>query len=462
MGQLKVVRVDQSGTLENHILPMKALMKSLHAREILALGVTSFEQSEQRRIATPMLLPRGQSIYVSFGNIKAVIKSDSVTALEPQLQVVSGWLHDMGDFLSKYGVSSEQSFQLFCLEDILREMCDTFDRRMMIFRPLVNSLLLEVDSSLDASDGFQRLLPLKDALYEFEIAIKEAQRCILDILDNKEDMQLLMQIAPPIKYLDQQSSQAAALEDSINPDDAESILENYALRLSHSLNDILYLQQKLGSRQDVVELGMQIQRNRLLWANLHLSVMAVCMGFCTTLAGFFGMNIVHGLEQEPYAFLTVVSGSVGMALLLQQMIMRVVGNSSSIDKEHFAERRRLNNVLEDLPAVDMATKRAFSFAQKPRSKSKSISQEEFLVLLDKAKNTSPAEKQDTFVAITELFSSSVDRNSKMKGKEFGEDRGQDIVDDDWHNRDEFSGVVPAPRKASRSTGRLPTETQKKP
>lgn len=75
---------------------------------------------------------------MSMGNIKAIIKTDSVTALEPHLpgmrlhvvvastgfikeySVVSGWLHEIGDFLSKYGVSSEQSFQLFCLEDILR------------------------------------------------------------------------------------------------------------------------------------------------------------------------------------------------------------------------------------------------------------------------------------------------------------------------------------------------------
>lgn len=186
LGQLYVSCVDQNGSIESKTLPIKQLMKSMHAREILALGVTSSEKSEQqRRIATPLLLPRGHSIYVSFGNIKAIIKPSSVTALEPHLPVVSTWLNDMGDFLAKYGVSSEQSFQLFCLEDILREMCDTFDRRMVIFGPLVNSLLLEVDSSLDASEGFQKLIPLKDALYEFEMAVKEAQRCILDILDNE-------------------------------------------------------------------------------------------------------------------------------------------------------------------------------------------------------------------------------------------------------------------------------------
>lgn len=44
------------------------------------------------------------------------------------------------------------------------------------------------------------------------------------------------------------------------------------------------------------------------------------------------MNIVNGLETQPYAFLAVVSGSIGMALVLQQLIMRVVGNSSKIDR----------------------------------------------------------------------------------------------------------------------------------
>ena len=44
------------------------------------------------------------------------------------------------------------------------------------------------------------------------------------------------------------------------------------------------------------------------------------------------MNITHGLETDQYAFIIVVSGSIGMALLLQQLIMRVVGNSSNVEQ----------------------------------------------------------------------------------------------------------------------------------
>lgn len=93
-------------------------------------------------------------------------------------------------------------------------------------------------------------------------------------------------------------------------------------------------------------------------------------------------------------------------------------------------------MLEDLPAVDMATKRAFSFAPRPRNKSRQLNKDEFLDLLEKAKNTSPVEKQDTFVAITELFGSASEKKNENSS-------------DNWEQRDEFSGVLP-PRKKRKS------------
>jgi hypothetical protein len=180
---LQVVTMDASGQLQKESIPMKQAMKGMHARDILALGVSSVEL-DQRRPSPPVLLPRGNSIFVSFGNIKAVIHPDSLIALEPHRSVVSAWLADLSGSMKRYGIISDTPFELFVLEDILCEMCDTFDRRMMIYGPLVNSLLVEVDSLADASEGFNKLVPLKDALYQFEMAVKEAQRCILDTIDN--------------------------------------------------------------------------------------------------------------------------------------------------------------------------------------------------------------------------------------------------------------------------------------
>jgi len=74
-------------------------------------------------------------------------------------------------------------FELFVLEELLREMCDVYDRRMILYRPLVASLLKEVESASDAIEGVHKLVPLSDALYEFEILIRNAQQTLLDVLE---------------------------------------------------------------------------------------------------------------------------------------------------------------------------------------------------------------------------------------------------------------------------------------
>ena len=76
-------------------------------------------------------------------------------------------------------------FELFVLEELLREMCDVYDRRLILYRPLVSSLLKEVEVASDAMEGVHKLVPLSDALYEFEMLIKEAQQCLLDVLDKE-------------------------------------------------------------------------------------------------------------------------------------------------------------------------------------------------------------------------------------------------------------------------------------
>ena len=69
-------------------------------------------------------------------------------------------------------------------------MCDVYDRRMILYRPLVSSLLREVEitTSSNAIEGIHKLVPLSDMLYEFELLVKEAQQCLLDILEKEEDI----------------------------------------------------------------------------------------------------------------------------------------------------------------------------------------------------------------------------------------------------------------------------------
>jgi hypothetical protein len=53
---------------------------------------------------------------------------------------------------------------------------------------------------------------------------------------------------------------------------AELLLEGYVARLSHALNEIIYMQQKMQSRANMATMVMTMQRNRIMRMNLHTSI----------------------------------------------------------------------------------------------------------------------------------------------------------------------------------------------
>ena len=71
----------------------------------------------------------------------------------------------------------------------------------------------------------------------------------------------------------------------------ELLIENYVVKLSHTLNSILYQQERVKSRQDMAEFSMQINRNRILKLNLQIGIAAVSLGICASVFGLFGMNV---------------------------------------------------------------------------------------------------------------------------------------------------------------------------
>ena len=50
----------------------------------------------------------------------------------------------------------------------------------------------QMDKEADAYAGIDRLLPIRDALQQFEIDVKETQDCLTALLANDDDMAQLM------------------------------------------------------------------------------------------------------------------------------------------------------------------------------------------------------------------------------------------------------------------------------
>jgi hypothetical protein len=197
--------------------------------------------------------------------------------------------------------------------------------------------------------GVQRLLPIQDGLSAFELEVKEARQCLLDILANDEDLRGLLLSACVRKQLE------------LSEDAVELLLESYTARLSHMLHRISLLQQRMESRASMAKMSMIIQRNRIMRMNLYTSIGAIPLAAGSMVAGLFGMNLASGLEDTPGLFLQVCVG-VGVfgAVLHMAMLHTIFGGD--VRNRHVREAGHLEvmkHMLMDMKDLDHAVKVAF-------------------------------------------------------------------------------------------------------
>ena len=96
----------------------------------------------------------------------------------------------------------------------------------------------------------------------------------------------------------------------------EMMLEEYTQQLSSTLLeiDLFMLQRVQQSKQDMVALSLDMYRNRMIRMNLNLTIGGISLAFTKTTAGFFGINVQHGLEHTEGIFQMIVAGSDDLSL----------------------------------------------------------------------------------------------------------------------------------------------------
>ncbi len=201
------------------------------------------------------------------------------------------------------GKKNKTQFEVIMIEEIVREVCTMYRRRIHLYEPIVNSLMDRVASEAISPSGLHKLVPLKDSLQRFEMNVKGALRCITDLLSNDQDMVDLLLTE---KAIAKSENRTLPIELHGN---VEMMLEEYARQLSSTLLEIDFMLQRVQSKQDMVAITLDANRNRMIRMNLNLTIGGISLAFATTVAGFFGMNIQHGFEHAEGAFETIVAGS---------------------------------------------------------------------------------------------------------------------------------------------------------
>jgi hypothetical protein len=58
-------------------------------------------------------------------------------------------------------------FEINMVEEIIREVCTMYNRRIRLYEPIVNSLMDKVSNDTFSPSGLYKLVPVKDSLQRF-------------------------------------------------------------------------------------------------------------------------------------------------------------------------------------------------------------------------------------------------------------------------------------------------------
>lgn len=368
--QYSVAKINKRGEVSVTTLCISEILKRVHARDLLSLSLASSSTSYGRQRQTNQtsfrgrkkrsptaILPREEDIIVSFGSIRAVIGHAEgliFDAHKPSVQLLAQGIGEtfvtrftasrssleeetltngiqVGDeyesprmrSLFAKGHPDEDAFEFIFLEYILREVCLTYTRRLQLYEPIVDTVVTRVSNEMHAASGVHRLVPVKDSLQDFELQVRSALTCLTDLLGDDEDMLGLL-----LTEKMQAKEKGRGIEHRRH-ESVELLLEGYARQLSNILQETIFLLKKVQSKQELMAISLDAHRNRMLRMNLYLSIAGVSIASSTAVAGFYGMNLINGLEESPTAFWNVVSVTSMSGAMLGVGCLSYLGGTAS-------------------------------------------------------------------------------------------------------------------------------------
>jgi hypothetical protein len=419
----KVTKMSVDGEMVTCSMQTSEILKDscIYARDLVSLQLTTKQEHRRGPRASSLprrtlsaILPRGSEILLSFGSIRAVVgtkhvwifdaHSVSVKEFSKELSWVlkrrSALKHQtiptIGDAqlpssedestpLADESASShlDEAFELTFLEAVLRDTTDVFNRRIRLYDPIVDSFLDKVANEVFSDSGVHLLVPLKDSLQGFEMHIKQSLDCLTELLNNDDDLLSLL-------ITEQELARQLGVEvDHSRHTDVELLLEEYARQLNNCLFEINYMLQRLQSKQEFVQLALSSYRNRMIRMNLYITISGLSLGISTAFAGFFGMNLINGLESHPAAFQVVIAATCLTGAAVSAICFSYVSGSTMQQraKQRLIEIQTLNNALSDMDALDVTIKKLL------RSKA-GMTLEEFHHMLSTSRTSQTVTKEE--------------------------------------------------------------------
>jgi magnesium transporter len=303
-----------SGTLDADSSGDQALKESLHTgtKKVEKSGKTSAtmpKSSQTNKVQEPVLDDasdtNSQTDFFDYGAEWEEMKSRDWIDLPFELQCVDAVLHVVG------GILSDDTYQL-----------------QQLALQYIQDILTGRRGGL-SDDPLLIIRHIKDSVQEMGSRLKGFVQSVERILDEDEDMALMnlsRLLSHPDRFIKPVSSQI--LEEESN--EPELILEA-SMQTGLTLTNALHLiQGQIDTASELVDQKLDSVRNKILFANMIISVFSLCVASASLVGSIFGMNLTNGLELDDNAFRQIAAGTVCGAFFMCVFIMTALIYSGAI------------------------------------------------------------------------------------------------------------------------------------
>lgn len=286
----------------------------------------------------PTILARRGGILVNILHIRAMIKKDKVLLFDSygstDSQLHSAFVYNLQHNLRPFQQIAGQpcnphaqvgglAYEFRALESILVSVLDALRIELDVVRNWTSSILHELDDDVDR-EKLRTLLQVSRKLNSFLSRAKAVKNAVVEVLENDEDMQLMyLSSPPPSSDTSSASGNNASTGNDANKEDnpggtideLELLLESFDKQVEEVAAETSQLHSDINNTQEVVELILDNNRNKLLALDLKTSITTMGISAGTLWAGLFGMNLRTGMEETDFAF-TAMSGIAFLAVAL--------------------------------------------------------------------------------------------------------------------------------------------------
>lgn len=277
-----------------------------------------------------------------------VLLFDSYGSTDSQLH--SAFVYNLQHNLRAEGGGNGLAYEFRALESILVSVLDALRIELGVVRRWTSDVLDGLDDDVDR-EKLRTLLQVSRKLNAFLSRAKAVKGAVVEVLENQDDMALMYLSSPspspshsPSSHSPSSSSGSSTTWNStetestseVAMDELELLLESFDKQVEEVVAETSQLHSDISNTQEVVELILDNNRNKLLALDLKTSIATMGVSVGTLWAGLFGMNLKSHIEEADYAFgvvsaiaLIAVVATVGVGLRRLDRLRRVRLGSGS-------------------------------------------------------------------------------------------------------------------------------------